>query len=92
LPSPTPCAGRAYCDCGAECEPLIDLSTGCICPCDDPFNCTGEMCDCACGGATYLGCAPTGQCALTELNCGSCDIVMTDGCPSCDPSCTSTTP
>ena len=58
-PPPEPrCEGRSYCECAAdpECQPLVDLSTGCLCPCDEPFNCAGETCDCFCGGATYRGC------------------------------------
>ncbi len=84
-PPPTDCESRSYCDCNAGCVPLVDLTTGCICPCNDPFNCTGETCDCVCGGATYLGCAPAGQCEETEVHCGSgCDLAMVDGCPTCD--------
>lgn len=81
----TTCAGRDYCDCTGSCEPLIDLSTGCICPCDDPFNCTGEPCDCGCGGATYLGCAALGRCAQTEVDCGPGCRASLDaaGCPVC---------
>lgn len=79
------CSGRDYCDCSGGCEPLIDLSTGCICPCDDPFNCTGELCACACGGATYLGCADVGRCAETEVHCGpGCSAILdSTGCPAC---------
>lgn len=85
------CRGRDYCDCGAGCEPLIDLSTGCVCPCDDPFNCTGELCACACGGATYLGCANEGECPDTQVNCGpGCFAALDDaGCPTL---CACTTP
>ena len=82
------CTDRSYCGCTAECEPLVDLSTGCICPCYDPFNCTGEPCDCDCGGATYLGCASRGACAEPMINCGVCPVVLDyGGCPVCDPSC-----
>lgn len=79
------CAGRDYCDCHGGCAPLVDLSTGCICPCDDPFNCSGETCACACGGATYLGCAPAGACADPMPNCGpGCHASLgADGCPIC---------
>ncbi len=92
-PPPTDCSERSYCDCSSGCEALVDLSTGCICECDAPFNCSGEMCDCACGGATYLGCAAVGQCDTARVDCGfGCDIVMVDGCPTCDPSCTTTDP
>lgn len=82
---PAACAGRDFCDCGSGCDPLIDLTTGCICPCDDPFNCSGELCDCACGGATYLGCASAGQCATTQLGCepGERAVIGADGCPVC---------
>ena len=81
----TTCSGRDYCECGGGCEPLIDLSTGCVCPCDDPFNCTGELCACACGGATYLGCADAGRCAETQVHCGpGCDAILDSaGCPAC---------
>lgn len=77
----TPCEGRSYCDCEASpgCEPLIDLSTGCVCPCDDPFNCTGTVCDCACGGAQYRGCAPAGLCAMTQVGCGPGCVAVPDG-------------
>jgi hypothetical protein len=80
-----PCEGRSYCDCTDGCAPLVDVTAGCVCPCDDPFNCTGELCDCACGGAEYLGCAPAGRCAETELRCPSrdCRAVLSDGCPTC---------
>ncbi|MBW2461262.1 MAG: hypothetical protein JRH11_06420 [Deltaproteobacteria bacterium] len=92
-PPPTDCSGRSYCDCSSGCEPLVDLSTGCICQCNAPFNCSGETCDCICGGATYLGCAPVGQCETTQIDCGpGCDVVTVDGCPACDPSCTTTDP
>ncbi len=83
-----PCSERDYCECTGECEPLVDLTTGCICPCDDPFNCSGVPCDCDCGGARYLGCAPVGSCAETEV---SCDLatqrgaIAADGCPDCAP-------
>lgn len=82
-PPPADCSGRSYCECDAGCEPLVDLSTGCICTCDDPFNCSGLMCDCDCGGATYLGCAPVGQCPEISVDCGDCEAVVIDGCPSC---------
>lgn len=85
---PSPCVGTEYCGCHMGCEPLIDLSTGCVCPCDEPFNCTGETCDCACGGAAYLGCAPAGACEVTEVHCElPCRAVLVDGCPVCDPDC-----
>lgn len=81
------CEGLSYCDCTAAtgCEPLVDLTPGCVCPCDDPFNCTGELCACACGGAEYRGCATQGQCAETELHCGfGCSAVRgPDGCLTC---------
>jgi hypothetical protein len=79
------CGSRSYCACDGGCEPLVDLSTGCICVCDDPFNCSGTLCDCDCGGATYLGCAPRGQCADPTPNCGlGCNAVLgADGCPIC---------
>lgn len=86
-PPPLACEGRDYCDCNDGCEPLIDLSTGCVCECDDPFNCSGDFCDCACGGARYLGCVPAGQCAVTEIYCGtgSCAAAqVVDGCLLCD--------
>lgn len=85
--APTTCAGRPYCDCVdvPGCEPLVDTTTGCVCPCDDPFNCTGEMCDCACGGAMYRDCAPVGRCPVTELSCGvDCSALLgSDGCLQC---------
>jgi len=83
-PPPTDCSGRSYCECNAGCVPLVDLSTGCICECDDPFNCSGEMCDCVCGGATYLDCAAAGQCEETQVDCGDCETVMIAGCPTCE--------
>ena len=72
-----------YCDCAVGCEPLIDTTTGCVCPGDDPFNRTGELC--ACGGARYLGCVDRGTCADTEIHCeaGCLGGVGTDGCPTC---------
>lgn len=86
-PPPGPCEGRSYCDCtaAAGCEPLIDLTPGCVCPCDEPFSCGGPPCDCACGGARYLGCAPAGACATPELDCGGpgCSALVADGCPLC---------
>lgn len=84
-PAPGACAEREYCACNGECEPLVDLSTGCICPCDDPFNCTGEPCDCGCGGATYLGCAAAGACSDPMPSCGfGCHAELgADGCPVC---------
>lgn len=85
-PAPSgPCEGRSYCDCvaGDGCEPLVDLSTGCICPCDEPFQCGGPPCDCACGGATYLGCAAAGACSPTEISCDPGCVVVLAGCPSC---------
>jgi len=88
-PTGTPCGDRAYCDCVGECAPLIDLTTGCVCPCDDPFNCEGIPCDCDCGGATYLGCAAVGQCMETEIACDPASergrISLGDGCPVCAP-------
>lgn len=81
---PAPCEGRSYCDCNGECAPLIDLTPGCVCPCDDPFNCTGELCDCACGGAEYMGCAPAGLCGETEVSCSDPEgAALVDGCPVC---------
>jgi hypothetical protein len=79
-----PCEGRSYCDCNGECEPLIDLTHGCVCPCDEPFHCGGPACDCICGGAQYLGCAPIDACAETEVTCPS-DTTggLEDGCPTC---------
>ncbi len=80
------CEGLSYCDCSAapSCEPLIDLTPGCVCPCDDPFNCTGEICDCDCGGAQYRGCAPAGRCAETQVRCDpDCQALLIDGCPTC---------
>lgn len=84
-----PCAGLDYCDCSGGCAPLVDLTLGgCICSCDDPFNCTGEICDCDCGGAEYLGCAARGACEATEVTCApGCRATLVDGCPACDPSC-----
>ncbi len=87
-PPPTACSGRDYCDCGGGCEPLVDLTTGCICPCDDPFNCAGVPCDCDCGGATYLGCAPAGRCATPHLGCDPATeraVIGAGGCPVCVP-------
>jgi hypothetical protein len=85
---PPRCEGLSYCDCAAfsECAPLIDLTPGCICPCDDPFNCTGELCDCACGGAQYRGCTEVGRCPETEVHCsdpGASAIRGADGCLIC---------
>lgn len=81
---PVGCEGRSFCDCADGCEPLVDLTPGCICPCDDPFNCTGAICDCACGGAEYLGCGPAGACPTTELHCDpGCRAHLVDGCPAC---------
>jgi hypothetical protein len=74
-----------------ECVPLIDLSTGCFCEYDDPFNCTGEPGACICGGATYLGCVTRGVCSQTMIDCGRCPLVYDDaGCPSCDSACAET--
>lgn len=85
-PTTTPCAGRSYCDCSASdgCEPLIDLTTGCVCPCDEPFVCGGPPCDCDCGGATYLGCASAGACTTPQISCppGRHALVVS-GCPDC---------
>ncbi len=85
--SPPTCAGLDYCDCAASsaCEPLIDLTPGCVCPCDDPFNCTGELCECDCGGAQYRGCGPAGRCAETQLRCepGWSAQIAADGCLDC---------
>lgn len=80
------CGERDYCDCGGPCEPLIDTSTGCFCECEEPFTCgrRADDCACICGGATYLGCAPRGDCAETSLDCGDCSVVFVDGCPTCD--------
>jgi len=85
-PPSTPCTGRSYCECvdGTEaCEPLIDLFSGCICPCDEPFNCSGMDCVCDCGGARYLGCAPAGRCVQTELSCACPPAIDASGCPFC---------
>ncbi|HEY8429736.1 MAG TPA: hypothetical protein VIL20_15235 [Sandaracinaceae bacterium] len=85
-PAPS-CDGLSYCDCVDDpaCEPLIDRSTGCVCPCDDPFNCTGEPCDCGCGGAQYRGCTEAGRCPVTELHCEApCTAQRgADGCLVC---------
>jgi hypothetical protein len=51
-----PCESLDACGCfdRPDCKALSD---SCICPCD--YNCPGKPpCDCACGGGTYLGCAP----------------------------------
>ena len=78
------CEGREYCSCGDGCEPLIDLTTGCVCQCNDPFNCSGEECTCFCGGATYLGCSDAGRCAETEVTCPEgMSAALVDGCPAC---------
>ncbi|MFK7989070.1 MAG: hypothetical protein AB8I08_23835 [Sandaracinaceae bacterium] len=84
-----PCEGRDYCGCNEDsaCAPLVDLSTGCICECEEPFACmdTTPACLCACGGATYLGCAPAERCAETQITCGP-GVTATlgpDGCPQC---------
>lgn len=86
-PPPRRCEGLDFCNCFGDCEPLIDLTTGCLCPCEGPFNCTGELCSCACGGARYLGCVPVGQCASTEIGCGICPAIVADGCLACDDTC-----
>ncbi len=86
LPPPPvrPCEARSYCDCTGACVPLIDLTTGCVCPCDEPFLCGGPPCDCDCGGATYLGCASVGACATPELGCPAGQrALLRDGCPAC---------
>ena len=82
------CDGREYCDCVGACEPLIDLGSGCLCPAEEPFCCADDPDDCgncACGGATYIGCVQTGLCEETEVECPS-DTLLTiteDGCPAC---------
>ena len=84
-PEPDPCRGRSYCDCTGGCEPLIDLTPGCICECDEPFNCSGETCACVCGGATYLGCAPAGECPEPRVTCSDpSGATLVDGCPACE--------
>lgn len=81
------CEGLSYCACTATpgCAPLIDLTPGCVCPCDDPFNCTGELCECDCGGAQYRGCVAEGRCTETELRCDpGCEALRgADGCLAC---------
>ena len=78
------CAGRSYCDCTGDCVPLVDLTPGCICPCDDPFHCGGPACDCDCGGAHYLGCAIVGVCPSTEIQCApGLHAEIISGCPTC---------
>jgi hypothetical protein len=50
------CETLGACECFGrpDCEALSD---GCLCQCD--FQCNGDPpCMCACGGGTYLGCAP----------------------------------
>lgn len=81
---PMGCEGRSYCDCTEGCEPLVDLTHGCVCPCDEPFRCGGPPCDCICGGARYLGCAAAGACHPTEVTCGSDTLAdLVSGCPEC---------
>ena len=83
-PTATPCRGRSYCDCNAGCEPLIDHTTGCICECDEPVRCGGPECACVCGGATYLGCAPVGECPEPRITCADpAGATVVDGCPVC---------
>jgi hypothetical protein len=85
-PAPTPahCEGRDYCACGGECTPLIDLTTGCVCQCDEPFLCGGPACVCDCGGATYLGCAAASACASPEIRCTPPQRAqIVGGCPTC---------
>jgi hypothetical protein len=77
------CSGRTFCDCTGGCEPLVDLSTGCLCDCEEPFNCDGIDCVCICGGATYLGCAPAGECEEPRPECQSGQATLVDGCPVC---------
>lgn len=51
-----PCEQLSACECfkRSDCVPKSD---GCLCPCD--FQCPGEpLCQCGCGGGTFLGCAP----------------------------------
>lgn len=80
----TSCRGRDYCDCTDGCEPLIDLTPGCLCRCEEPFNCSGDTCGCFCGGAEYLGCAPVDACEQTEVRCDDPDgATLVDGCPVC---------
>jgi len=40
---PTDCTERSYCDCSSGCEPLVDLSTGCICNCQAIAGHAGEV-------------------------------------------------
>lgn len=83
-PPPIECETREYCGCRSGCEPLIDTTSGCVCPCDEPFFCGGPTCDCDCGGARYLGCARAGVCPETEVSCEEdCIGVLIDGCPTC---------
>ena len=82
------CEGREYCDCVGGCEPLIDLGSGCFCPAEEPFCCAENPDDCgncACGGATYLGCVQAGLCEVTEIECPSDTRLETtdEGCPEC---------
>lgn len=82
--TPVHCEGRSYCDCTGTCAPLVDLSTGCICPCDEPFQCGGPPCDCDCGGATYLGCQFADRCPMTQVQCPPMQHAqLVDGCPIC---------
>jgi hypothetical protein len=83
-PTPAHCEGRDYCGCNGSCVPLIDLSQGCLCTCDDAFRCGGPPCDCDCGGATYVGCQFADRCATTQLRCEPPQRVqLVDGCPIC---------
>ena len=77
------CDGRGYCDCTGDYVPLIDLTFGCICPCDEPFQCGGPPCACSCGGAHYLGCAVFGQCTTTQISCMEGSAAVIGGCPVC---------
>jgi hypothetical protein len=82
--TPFSCEGRDYCSCNGACTALIDLTQGCVCPCDEPFVCGGPPCDCDCGGAQYLGCAATGQCPVPQLRCEpGLHAQLVGGCPTC---------
>jgi hypothetical protein len=84
--TPVTCEGRDYCTCSGACAALIDLSPGCVCPCDEPFVCGGPPCDCDCGGAQYLGCALADRCPTPQVRCESPGRAhLVDGCPTCDP-------
>ncbi|MFK7989069.1 MAG: hypothetical protein AB8I08_23830 [Sandaracinaceae bacterium] len=82
-----PCDFLSYCECTAQpgCAPLVDLREGCICTCDDPFNCTGIDCDCDCAGAEFLRCAPETRCDEPEVSCpiGLGVVFDAEGCPRC---------